>query len=70
MELIIITFVVFYLLIAHRLLKIWLKFFRQDTNMSRTDKQISWVVLLIGTILWPIVVPIAYLSILENKLEY
>lgn len=70
MELITITFGVFYLLIAHRLLKIWIKFFQQDTNMSQADQQMSWVVLLIGTVFWPIVVPIAYLSLLESKLEY
>lgn len=70
MELIIIVFVVFYLLIAHRLFKVWLKFFQQDTNMPLEEKHISWGVLLMGTVLWPIVVPIAYLSILEKKLEY
>lgn len=70
MELLVIISVVFYLLIAHRLFKVWLKFFQQDTNMSLEEKQISWGVLLMGTVLWPIVVPIAYLSMLEKKLEF
>jgi flagellar basal body-associated protein FliL len=54
---------------AQSFFKIWLKFFQQDNSMSREEKQLSWVILLIGTVLWPLVVPIAYLSLLEKKFK-
>ena len=69
MKLLIIIFLFFYLLMAQRLFKIWLKFFERDTCMSLGEKQLSWVVLIVGIALWPIVVPNAYLALLENKLE-
>jgi len=69
MKLLIIIFLVFYLLMAQRLFKIWLKFFERDFCMSSGEKQLSWVVLIVGIALWPIVVPNAYLALLENKLE-
>jgi flagellar biosynthesis protein FlhB len=59
-----------YLLIAHRLFNIWLKFFQQDTSISTEDRSLSWVVLSIGTILWPVIVPIAYLRLLEEKFKH
>ncbi|HEY9602211.1 MAG TPA: hypothetical protein V6C85_11410 [Allocoleopsis sp.] len=59
-----------YLLVAQRLFKTWLKFFRRDTTMSSEDRRLSLAVLSLGTILWPLVVPIAYLRLLEEKLEY
>ena len=65
----IIIVVFFYFLIAQRLFKIWLKFFHRDTSMSPGEKQLSWVVLIVGTLLWPIVLPNAYLALLEKKLE-
>lgn len=65
----IIIVVFFYFLIAQRLFKVWLKFFHRDTSMSPGEKQLSWVVLIVGTLLWPIVLPNAYLALLEKKLE-
>ena len=69
MEFLIISLVVFYLIMAQRFFKIWLNFFQRDNNMSREEKQLSWVILLLGTVLWPLVVPIAYLSLLEKKFK-
>lgn len=69
MLLLIIIFVFFYLLMARRLFTIWHQFFQQDADMSPGEKQLSWLVLIVGTVLWPIVVPNAYLAILEKKLE-
>ncbi len=69
MKLLIISVVSFYLIMAQRFFKSWLKFFQRDTSMSREEKQLSWVILLLSTVLWPIVVPIAYLSLLENKFK-
>jgi hypothetical protein len=69
MKLLIIIFVFFYLWMAHRFFKIWFKFFQRDTSMSREEKQLSWVLLFVGTLLWPLVVPNAYLSLLEKKMN-
>lgn len=69
MKVLIIIAVLFYSLIAQRLFKVWLKFFHRDTSMSPGEKQLSWVILIIGTLLWPIVLPNAYLALLEKKLE-
>lgn len=69
MEFLIIGLVAFYLIMAQSFLRIWFKFFQQDNSMSREEKQLSWLILLIGTVLWPLVVPIAYLSLLEKKFK-
>ncbi|HEY9610697.1 hypothetical protein [Allocoleopsis sp.] len=69
MKLLILILVFFYTVIAQRLFSIWLKFFQRDSNMSPGEKQLSWVVLIVGTVLWPVVIPNAYLAILEKKLE-
>jgi hypothetical protein len=69
MKVLIIIAVLFYFIIAQRLFKVWLKFFYRDSSMSPGEKQLSWVVLIVGTLLWPIVLPNAYLSLLEKKLE-
>ena len=36
----------------------WLMIFLQDTSTSKTDR-ISWLVLLIAPLFWPIVLPIS-----------
>lgn len=69
MKVLIIISLFFYFLIAQRLFKIWFKFFHRDSGMSPGEKQLSWVVLIVGTLLWPIVLPNAYLALLEKKLE-
>lgn len=69
MKVVIIIVLSFYFLIAQRLFKVWLKFFHRDSSMSPGEKKLSWVVLIVGTLLWPIVLPNAYLSLLEKKLE-
>jgi hypothetical protein len=69
MNLLIIIFIFFYLLMAQRLFTIWHKFFQQDTSMSAGETQLSWLVLILGAVLWPIVVPNAYLALLEKKYE-
>lgn len=68
MNLLIIILIFFYLAMAQRFFKIWFRFFQLDTTMSHEEQRLSWLVLLIGTILWPLIVPIAYLSVLEKQL--
>jgi hypothetical protein len=67
----IITFIVvlLYLTVLQRVFKLWLKFFRQDSNISLEEKRLSWFILIIGAVFWPLVVPVSYLALLEQKLE-
>jgi hypothetical protein len=69
MKLTIAILVLLYLGILQRIVRVWFKFFQQDSNISVEEKRISWVILITGAAFWPIVVPIAYLSLLEKKLE-
>ncbi|KAM3093262.1 hypothetical protein ACKFKG_19840 [Phormidesmis sp. 146-35] len=55
---------VFYLGMMPILFIGWLGFFRQDADMSKEEKQVSLIVLTIATLLWPIVLPFAYLELL------
>jgi Zn-dependent protease with chaperone function len=57
---------VFYLVMMPILVASWLGFFRQDSNMSKEEKQVSLMVLTIATLLWPIVLPFAYLELLSK----
>lgn len=45
----------------------WLKFFKKDNNLSNKEQQLSWIILLVATVFWPIVVPISYLELLSAK---
>ncbi len=58
-----------YLLTTQRLFKTWHEFYRRDVTMSPEETQLSRVVLVVGAVFWPIVVPISYLTLLEEKLD-
>ena len=49
-----------YLLLALYYFMIWLNIFRKDTDLSLEEKHLSWIVLIVATIFWPITVPISY----------
>ncbi|HAZ47425.1 MAG TPA: hypothetical protein DDW76_37075 [Cyanobacteria bacterium UBA11369] len=58
----------FYCMIAAHFLRVWLKYFGKDyPRLSAEDKLISKQILALATIFWPIVVPLAYLELLETK---
>lgn len=57
----------FYLLMAIRLFNVWFKIFKKDYSMSPEDRQGYMMILVIITILWPVVVPFAYLELLNAK---
>jgi uncharacterized membrane protein len=40
----------------------WFILFKQETGLSSTDKSLLWGVLILATLFWPIVVPIAHLE--------
>ena len=61
--------VLFYLAILQRVFKVWLKFFERDRDISPEEKRLSWFILIIGAVFWPLVVPVSYLALLEEKLE-
>ena len=65
MELTCFTF--FYFLIAAYFFRIWLKSFEQDTNLSPSERLVSLEILAIATLFWLIVVPLAYLELLQAK---
>lgn len=66
---ILLILVLLYLAILKRIFKMWLKFFQQDSDISQAEKRLSWFILIIGAVFWPLVVPVSYLALLEEKLE-
>jgi hypothetical protein len=67
-SLFVLVLLTFYLVVAFRLCLTWLEFIRQDTP-APTEMFLSWVVLGVATVLWPLVIPFAYLQVLQSKLE-
>jgi hypothetical protein len=58
--------VIFYIAMMPILFTGWMGFFKQDVDLSKEEKQISLMVLAIATLLWPIVLPFAYLELLDK----
>ncbi|NEO50845.1 MAG: hypothetical protein F6J98_35370 [Moorea sp. SIO4G2] len=46
---------------------IWFQAFQKDTNLSPEQIRLSWIVLTIATLFWPIVAPIANLEKSSRK---
>jgi glucan phosphoethanolaminetransferase (alkaline phosphatase superfamily) len=46
---------------------VWLNLFKKDNHLSGQEKRLCWIILLIATLLWPIVVPLSYLELLQGK---
>jgi hypothetical protein len=57
--------IIVYLIMACCFFNEWLVFFLADEEMDSDLRLFSIVILVIGTILWPIVVPFAYLELLK-----
>ena len=62
-----VTLVSAYLFMAPLYFNSWFKLFKKDTSLSARERLLSRVILVISTILWPLVVPIAYLEIIQRK---
>jgi hypothetical protein len=58
--------VIGYFVIALIVFLVWLKFFFSDTSTSKKDLK-SWIVLLTGPLIWPIVLPLSYLQLAYKK---
>lgn len=65
LKLIIYLPIVVYLIMAYCFFNQWLLFFLADEDMDSEQRLFSIVILVIATILWPIVVPFAYLELLK-----
>jgi Na+/H+ antiporter NhaC len=59
--------IAFYLIMLPIFFGRWLDFMKHDDSLSSNEKFSSWVILIIATILWPIVVPISYLELLDAR---
>ncbi|NEO37170.1 MAG: hypothetical protein F6J90_12925 [Moorea sp. SIOASIH] len=57
----------FYVSGALYFFSIWFQAFQKDTNLSPEQIRISWIVLTIATLFWPIVAPIANLEKSSRK---
>ncbi|MBD1907169.1 hypothetical protein NDI37_07955 [Funiculus sociatus GB2-A5] len=58
---------VIYLLIATTLFTIWLDFFKRDRTWKTQERLAGFVTLVVATVFWPLVLPIAYIEILKSK---
>ena len=55
-----------YLAISYRFFTEWLDFFLEDEDMKSGEQRFFYgIILIIASILWPIVVPLAYLELLK-----
>lgn len=57
--------IVFYLVMACCFFIQWLGFFIDDKEMNSAQRHFSIVILVLATILWPLIVPLAYLELLK-----
>ena len=66
-HLFLVSLFVIYLSIAPCLFASWFAFYQQEAGrLSAEEKQLSLLTLAIASVLWPIVVPIAYLNQLSK----
>jgi hypothetical protein len=55
-----------YMIISYRFFSEWLEFFLEDEEMNALDQRFFYgVILIVSAILWPVVVPFAYLELLR-----
>ncbi|GET42906.1 hypothetical protein [Microseira wollei] len=64
---ILVAVVVYYLLIARAFFTTWLSVFQQDTQLTSEEKFLAIVILILSTVLWPFVLPLAYLELLRKN---
>ncbi|NJM73252.1 MAG: hypothetical protein HC862_25715 [Scytonema sp. RU_4_4] len=57
--------IIVYLVMAYCIFNEWIVFFLADEDMNSKQRLHSTIILVIATILWPIVVPFAYLELLK-----
>jgi polyferredoxin len=58
--------IVGYFSIAFIVFCVWFISFLNDTSTSKKDLK-SWIILLMGPLIWPVVLPLSYLQLNVNK---
>ncbi len=64
---ILVTAIVYYLFIARYFFTTWLAILHQDTQLNSEEKFLAIAILLLLTVLWPVVIPVAYLELLSKN---
>lgn len=67
LKLILVSAIIYYLLIARSFFTTWLAVFQQDTQLTSEEKFLATIILLISTILWPVLLPLAYLELISKN---
>lgn len=62
--------IVAYLVIAYFIFTEWLFFFMSDKEMNPGQRFWSRIILFIATLVWPVIVPFAYLELLRFHKKY
>lgn len=60
-----ILLICFYILVALYLLTAWLHFLKREAGLSSQQKVLSFLAVGIATVFWPLVLPIAYVKLLD-----
>lgn len=58
-------FISLYTLISLYLLTTWLRFFKEGMMISDQQKVLSFITIGMATVFWPLVLPIAYVKLLN-----
>ena len=67
MQILVIVIAVIYVVVMPILFINWLGFFRYDIDfLTGDEKQLSLAVIAIATLLWPLVLPFAYIELLDK----
>jgi uncharacterized membrane protein len=59
-----------YLLVMPVLFANWFGMFQQDTEATGIERQLSWIVLALATVAWPVVLPLTYVELLAKVKRY
>ncbi len=62
--------VALYIVVMPILFLNWYGLYQQDQDMTESERQISRIVMVIATVLWPIVLPMSYLELLSKVKRY
>jgi hypothetical protein len=55
-----------YVIAGCLLSRTWYVYFQGDTDLSKGDILISWIALVLTTVLWPITLPFTYLELVRK----
>jgi hypothetical protein len=67
MQIIFVCSIGFYLIIAGNLFATWFGYFKKYTSPFDPQRFSYLMTLVVGAVFWPVVVPIAYLSLLKRR---